>query len=473
MNEYCFKIKFHEPFNGGNNQDKIDTFHAHLLTDKNLIELRIYFNPDRFHFDYVFSRWLKKVNWSNIGSYFDVFDIKNLDLTGLDFSQSNIIGTTSSSNQRLNSEQYISIEVDFVKFIFHPNQELKNTAEFYLNDNGFNLVAEYYSVLWQNNNVNFSYARMEGTSSSYKVGEIAFNPEFNFYSQDSRSKEVSTIHKKPKFQLSFTDNTTEDEIMDTFKLISLLASFYYKRTIDFRMAKIHLASRKIVFRKKHFELSDKENKSTIFPIYKVRDIDEIFNKINIIGLENERLKKLELIVKKFNQSDLVDIRSSILLRFAILEICNSGKKESKQVQFHFSENGRKLSKTERTKLLNSARDLILNKIDVSEQEEFKNKWTSSINKIITKPMRSPFIEYLESIGFKPESFDVDFSRIKNIRDSLTHGSTEKYTEIELIECNSILYRINIGLILNQFNIENWIEDLNINLERLSQPCLGN
>lgn len=463
MNEYCFKIKFHEPFNGGNNQDKIDTFHAHLLTDKDLIELRIYFNPNILYFDYLFSRWSKKINWSNIGDYFEVFDIKNQDLIGLDFLQSNITTSTSGSNQTLNSEQYISIEIDFVKFIFHPYHELKNTAEFYLNDNGFNLVAEYYSVLWQNNNVNFSYTRMEGTSSSYKIGEIAFNPEFNFYSKDSRGKEISTIHKEPKFQLSFTDNTTEDEIMDTFKLISLLASFYYKRTIDFRMAKIHLASRKIVFRKKLFELSDKEKKSTLFPIYRVRDIDEIFNKINITTVENDQLKKLELIVKKFNQSDIVDIRSSILLRFAILEICKGGTKDTKQKEFHFSENNRSLSKKERTALLDNARNLILEKIDTSEQKEFITKWTSSINKIITKPMRSPFIEYLESIEFEPNNFDFNFSKIKSIRDSLTHGSTEKYTEVELIKCNSMLYRINIGLILNQFGIENWIEDLDINL----------
>lgn len=461
MSEYCFKIKFIEPFFLNQNKEEISVFHAHLVTDSNILELRIYFDPTELQFEHIFSVWLKGVNLSNIGKFFEVIDIKDSELNGIDFLQSNVVGFTSGSNQYLNTEKYLSIEIDWARFLWKPNAEKLNTAEFYLNENGFNLVSEYYSVLWQNADNNFSFSRMKHVKDSHQIGEITFNPEFNFYSRDSKSEDITTIHKEPKFQFSFSDKQTEEEVLNTFELLSLASSFYYKKTIDFTTARIHLANHTIIVRKKTIDISDKLDKSSLWPVYKVHDIDEFYKKVNMISIKREYLKKLNLIVKKFNHSNIVDVRSSILLRFAILEICKSEKKNSKSSQFNFKENGIILSKKKKSSLLNEARDLIVSKIEESERSEFINKWTTSIDKITVKPMRSPFIEYLESVGFKTKDFD--FSTIKGIRDAITHGSTDKYSEDELIKCNAMLYRITIGLILHELDVKNWNEELDMNI----------
>ncbi len=464
MPEYCFVIEFKEPILTNRNDEEINAFHTHLITDDKTIELRICFDPNDFYFEHIFSEWLKRINWSNIGEHFQATKIKESDIHNLDFSQSNVIGFKSGSNQYINAEKYVAIELDWIKFLRKPNEEKTGSAEFYLNDNGFSLVKEYYSVLWQDKEETFSYKRMQDVSDSHRIGDITFNPEFNFYSHDSRDESQSTIHKEPKFQLSFSGDKTDEEILKAFKWLSLSSSFYYKRVIDFTTARIHLHNNTIVIRKKCSDLTDKSDKMGLWPVYKVRNIDAFYKKLpTYLAIEDEHLKRLELIVRKFYQANLVDIRSSILLRFAILEICNSAnKKTSKPQRFNFIENGEILSKKGRTKLLTQARDLILDKVNETEKDEFTSKWSSSIEKIIVKPMRSPFVQYLESIGFKPDDFTVDFATIKSVRDAITHGSTEGYSEHELLRCNQMLYRINIGLILHQLRVKDWIDDLDIN-----------
>lgn len=463
MSEYCFKIKFNEPFISKN--EKFEIFHAHYISEGDSFEIRIYFNPNEIHFDHIFSEWLRKINWSNIGKYFVVTDIKDSELIDLDFSEANVVGSKSGSNQYLNAEKYISIEVDRTRFVRKKETDKHNTAEFYLNENGFKLVSEYYSVLWQNTETAFSYARMRNMGDSHQMGKINFNPEFNFYSRDSRSIETSTIHKEPKFQLTFPSKTSEKEILKTVRLLVISSSFFYRKTIDFVTARIHFSNQSIVIRKKSLALIDKVDKLSIWPVFDVQNIDKFYEKIKLISIETDELKKLELIVTKFNQSSLVDVRSSILLRFAILEICKNIKKDEKPEQFKFIENGKTLSKKNKKILLNKARDLIITMVSDAERQEFMNKWTSSIDKILCKPMLSPFVTFLESIGFEPEKFDLQFSRIKEIRDSITHGSTEKFSEDELLACNQILYRISIGLILHKLKVENWIEDLNMSISK--------
>ena len=176
------------------------------------------------------------------------------------------------------------------------------------------------------------------------------------------------------------------------------------------------------------------------------------------------LKRLEILVRKFIQSNIVDVRSSILLRFAIFELCKSMLKDEKPEKFTFSKDGTVMPRRNVSKLLNEARELIAENIETSEKAEFIKKWTSSvISKITTKPMGSPFMDYLTSIGFTPEKFDVEFSKTKDIRDSITHGSTMEFSENDLLECNQMLYRISIGLILHQFELDNWIQDVEMSI----------
>ena len=463
MSEYCFKIKFTEPIFKNNAGEVINVFHAHLISDGDSDELRLFFDPNELYFEHNFSEWLKKINWSNIGQHFEVLDINDSEVFNIDFSQSTVIGLNFGTNQYIGSEKYITIKIDWIRLVRQPNDKKVGTAEFYLNHNGFGLVSDYYSVLSQSANYSFSYSRMEKVSDGYQLGDFRYNPQFNFYSRDSRNENTSTIHKEPLFKLEFEGEKTEMDILNAYKLISLASSFFQKRTIDFITSKIYLNEHVIIIHKKAQGIPTKEDHLSIWPIYKVNNIDKFYKKIVAIPDENH-LKMLELIVIKFIQSNLVDVRSSILLLFSILEICKSSlKKNEKPIQFTFVKDGISLSKDRMSSLMEQARNLILDYVEDSEKLDFINKWKSSIDKIVVKPMKSPFLEYLESIGFKPVDFAVEFSKIKDIRDSLTHGSTKKYGDYELMRCNQMLRRLSIGLILHQFKIKDWIDELDMSL----------
>lgn len=459
MSDYCLQIQFNSPFLLKDKE--VDTFHAHFVSENDDLELRLFFDPSEYVFEHLFDNWLKAINWSNLGTYFEVLSINHETLKGIDFSESNVIGSQTGSNQYKNNEKFISIKLDWVKFIWESNTDTLYTAEFYLNDNAYELVSEYYSVLWQNNDTSFSFGRMKDVGDSYKINDIIFNPKFNFYSKDSRSNSISTIHKEPKIQISFPKDKEISQIINTFRLIALASSFYFRRNIDFTTARVHLNDFTIVIRRKLNDRLKQEKTGTLWPVYNKHNIDDFFNQVKTSNIDSDSLNKLEIIVRKFIQAELVDIRSSILLRFAILEVCKGSAKDEKPEKFDFIENGKILTKKKRNEVLVAARDLIAEKLKEDEKQAFIDKWTSSIAKITLKPMRSPFEKYLESIGFNLSDLPLNFSTVKEIRDSITHGSTGKYTEDELLKCNWTLYRISVGLILSQLEVENWIEDLKL------------
>lgn len=456
MSDFCLKLQFNSPFRLKNKA--VDSFHAHLVSENDDLELQLFFETSEKLFEHVFYNWLKTINWSNIGTHFKVLSINHETLKGIDFSESNVISSQSGSNQYKNNEKYISLKLDWIKLIYEPKTESQFSAEFYLNENAYEFISEYYSVLWQNTDTSFSFVRMNHVRDSYKINDIIFNPEFNFYSKDSRDNSISTIHKEPKIQISFPEDKELTQILNTFRLIALASSFYFRRNINYTTARIHFKDSTIVIKRRlNDRLTEKTGK--LWPVYNNHNIDDFFKKIKTSCIETESLNKLEIIVRKFIQSDLVDIRSSILLRFAILEVCKGSTKDEKPEKFEFVENGEILSKKELNEVLIVARNVIAEKLKESDKQAFIDKWTSSIAKITLKPMRSPFEKYLDSIGFNLSDLPSNFSKIKDIRDSITHGSTAKYSEDDLLNCNSTLYRISMGLILSQLKVENWFDDI--------------
>ncbi len=98
---------------------------------------------------------------------------------------------------------------------------------------------------------------------------------------------------------------------------------------------------------------------------------------------------------------------------------------------------------------------MLETIDVSEREQFKNKWTSFSGKLVYKPMTSPLVKFLESQNLNISEFPISVRELKELRDNITHGSIEKIDREQLRKANQFLYRINGILIFNLIGIKEW------------------
>lgn len=460
--EYCLNIEFPNVdfdiyLDGRENCPK--TFHGHYISKQNEIELQIFFSANSF-FEHKFSKWLKTIRRRDFGKYLKVELISKDRIKKILFDEATIITFSTSSNIHKTLGKWISIKLDSVKTYWPPNTAKIGSAEFYLNENGFKFVSEFYAVMWPTEENQFTFSKMNHVLDKYDLGEIQFSPQFNFIHSDSVDKQSVTITKEPKIHFTFPDTINEHELTKHAKLLSAVTSFYYKKPIDYTFSKIYFKNETIAIKRILQNSAFSSSDFTIFPIYKNFGIDSLFKKLKQSPFSDKSISQISVLSEKFWQSQFVDSRSSVLLKFAIIEICKGGNKE---VTEEYS-----LRETITKKIfLRNIKNTFLEAIENdNDKKDFADKWNSYLSpKILIKTMKSPFEEFLKSKGMDPDFFGISFSEIKKVRDSITHGSTEKYTLDELDKVNAMLYRICIGLILGKLIGDDWKELVNMNIDK--------
>lgn len=306
--------------------------------------------------------------------------------------------------------------------------------------------------MWPTKDYEFTFSKMNYFLDQYKFGNIHFSPQFNLVNRDSADKKQATITKEPKIQISFPDSVKEIDLVKYAQLISSVASFYYMKPIDYSFSRIHLKSKTITIKRILNNNAFSDTEFTIFPVYKGFGIDSLFRNLKQSKFTDKSISQINVVVEKFWQSQFVDSRSAVLLKFAIIELLKVDNKVSKEY-YELKETIKKKT------LLNDVKkrfsEAILND---TEKKEFEDKWNTYLSqKLLSKSMKSPLEEFLRKKGMEPDNFVVSFSEIKKVRDSITHGSTGKYSKEYLDNVNAMLYRICIGLILSELIEGDWRE----------------
>ncbi|MBA7549828.1 hypothetical protein ES705_42325 [subsurface metagenome] len=117
-----------------------------MYSNENEIELRILFEPDTY-FGTKLSHWLSAINLKKFGSFIKVSnESKNHLLQKIDFSSSCLIGAIIDTTQFEGNFEYISIKLDSVKFYWEPDPKKLNSGDFYLKNDGFRVVSNYYTT---------------------------------------------------------------------------------------------------------------------------------------------------------------------------------------------------------------------------------------------------------------------------------------------------------------------------------------
>lgn len=102
-----------------------------------------------------------------------------------------------------------------------------------------------------------------------------------------------------------------------------------------------------------------------------------------------------------------------------------------------------------------ALNLLLQTIDPRDHKEFRKKWEGVPARLAYRPIKSPLFTFLQEQGLNPESFPISIDSLKEMRDSITHGSIGKIKSKDLERANTLLYRIAGILILNLLGINDW------------------
>jgi len=156
----------------------------------------------------------------------------------------------------------------------------------------------------------------------------------------------------------------------------------------------------------------------------------------------------------FNQALIVGGSSEFLIRFNIIEICRGGnRKEDEFISI--------LDKEEKNKKYVEALAMLLKTVNTEDHSDFITKWEGVVKDLVYKPMKSPFITFLESQNLAPLKFPIGVDAIFKIRNSITHGSLKRVKHEQLEKANILLYRITGILILNLLGIDQWQFDMEL------------
>ena len=451
---YCLDIEFPEvDFNGYyiESQSKIEkVHHAHLYSKKDEIELR-FFYEDSSYFGEKLGEWMIKNR--NIGSFMRVNLTQNDNnerLQKIDLSDSKWCSFSSGMNNYKNSKKCIILKIDTVKFYWEPNPSRKNSAEFYLDDKGFNVVNPFYAYLTPKEhfgyNEDFMINRMNDSKEYYKIGKSSFRPEFYFRSEDSEKGRTAIITKEPKIQFEYPEGTTEEKSILYGEVVLLLASFYHHIKIDFRFRRIFLPESTITI--KNIEKKNYTERNRNLSSFGINGrFKDFLNR----SWQEETLKNFHLLSKAvtlFNQSLLVDNSSAFLIRYNIIELCDKQQFNNEHFTYLLDEQQKKEKR-------NKALEILLEMIDLKEHTLFKEHWQNSQKNLGYKPIKHQLVAFLESQKLNPKKFSVDINDLKKLRDNITHGRIDKIDKEQLKDANALLYRINGILILNLMGINEW------------------
>lgn len=430
--------------------DKIH--HAHLFARTDEIEIRIFYD-DESYFGEKLSVWSDTIDYKKFGSFIKVKaneNHANERIQKIDISEAKLCGLSSGSNYYEGNKKYVIVKIDTVKFYWNPNEENKNTAEFYLDDKGFRVVEPFYGDFgpktFFKNDGKFEINRMNDSTKFYKLGKSSFRPEFNVYSKGKKKDRTATIIKEPKIQFKYKDGVTEEEAVFYGDVVLMLASFYHHIKIDYTLRRIHLPENTITIK----NIEQKNFFDTSGNLWGF-EINWDFNKFLQASWQKETVKNFALLSKAitlFNQSHLVDNSSAFLIRYNIIEIC--GKTSAEDGIWNFT-----LKNDDLDKFFSDMRESISNIIETSQQEYFNNKWNSIQNIIKSKSLRKQLEDSLSKNDIDVKTLPIRTSQIVQLRNNITHGSLDKVNPEELRKVNILLYRICGILILNLMGIKDW------------------
>jgi len=401
--------------------------------DEIILELKIPSTPSNYRYK-LFS-WISSIITNDFGNHIEALNFEEEDLIGIDFSNTSYLKAIQNYDLDI-----VIIHIDTVS-ISYKTEDINYKAFVVLNENGFNLVNEFYSLLMFKED-KFVYEKKN--SNKFIGHQCEFYPHFSFRYTTKRKSNKDEIIKIPQLNFEFEKSETIDSARKKINSILITSSFYLHQKIRIKECTIHLNNRRThIINTLVKDYPTKVSNLRSFG-YRKR-LDEFF----LINWSEAYLKyeKLEKVINIFIES-LYPIggATKFLMRFNILETCMENK-SGKQEEFEFTE--------DLEIIYNRVENILLSKL-LNEKEIpiFKEKRNSILNKIKVKPIKSPIQEFLLNKNIPVNEMPISLSKLKRVRDKLTHGSVSLY-ENDLYQHNVLMYRLSGVLIMDLIGLKEW------------------
>jgi len=412
-----------EPCNG--------EYEAEIVINENNVQeiiLKIFFNHKEYLADKIM--WWNTKNDTNLLSQFKVTEIIQPDnLIDVDFSNYSTIGMTRSSDFIENGIHYFTIKLNGVIKVF--NNKEQGSSEFYLNNQAFQLIESNYRY-----NINFPWFdelfELKATSDVkeyIQFNRIKFKPEHNFYNSSQLEENEIKIKKEPKLSVKYS-SLNEQEIKNNIQLICSLYSFYSKQKIDYFFSRIY-TDNNLYLEFRHIDNFHVKNPHGFFRF------DFYNNPLNLIININsnhliENFEFVTNIIDRFNYALSTEGESRFMILYNILEQVRNQyilNKKIEQEKAGENPNLKKVveeynftrSKTQTDKFIKKNLERIKEIISEEHKELFQSEVGHKIFPIKVLSMINQFKSLFTFLEVNPKEFELDFKKLKSLRDSIFHG----------------------------------------------------
>jgi len=440
---YCLNISF------PNTEFSSIKYHGHLLIKEEEIELKIFYESGKSDWR-TLSDWTRTINWNDFGNYLSVEYIDDDEnVQKIDLFDAKLLKFTTESNQNEGNHSYILLLIDYVKLYSKSDGENNNVGDFYFNDAGFHVVKDlYYPLSEEDSKFTIRLRKESEDIHTFKFGSFKF--EFHFWKKDRGDFREAKIIKEPRVRFTYEEGISEKEIFYYSEVVALLASFYFGLKVDYIFSSVTFNNQTVTIKKVgNNTLTERAGNLWAFRYY--FDFTH-FLKCSWEANLSKDFKKFKKSVDMYLQSMVVDSNSRFLIRYNILEILMGGEKKLDN-KFELA-----LDKETVKAKYEEALKILLDTIKPDDYNEFRKKWLGVPSKLSYRPMKSPLLTFLQGQGLKPDEFQINVDRLKEMRDSITHGSIDTINSRELHRANVLLYRISGVILMNLLGAKPWVFD---------------
>lgn len=326
-------------------------------------------------------------------------------------------------------KQYFTISLKGIRLVYEPSE--RQDSEIYLNNSAFPLIELNYryspNFSWKNDE--FQFEPLNNIKEFIPFDKIKFIPEQNFYVSNKNSDKQINIIKEPRFRIRH-DNATRTEIMQCVDILCALYSFYTNQKVDWRTSRVYSEGKLTIESR---ETSEEENKF----IHGIFIWDFIQNPLNLIrNVDAQMLMKNSDLVfrltERFNYAMRAPDETRFMVLYSILEELRnyyilSGLIDAKpdgtpanlnrvKEEYKFIHG---VDKTD--SLIRAALNSITGIVDESERLTFTNEIPYKVSAIKLMSMSNQFESYFKFVGIDPKQFELDFKKLKSLRDTVFHG----------------------------------------------------
>lgn len=390
--------------------------------------IKIFF-PDKEYLDDKISWWNQKSEVELL-RYFEVIEIlESKDLLDIDFSDFEYKGISTSSNFYEFGLKYFIIKINGIRKKYTDSNVEK--TEFYLSKAGFQLVEMNYEYPFKFPWVEGPYelTPKNNVLEFIKFDKIEFKPEHNFFNRTKYDSALVSIQKEPRLIVKH-DGLTEKEIRKRVSLLCALFSFYANDEIDYFVARIQAKDGFFYEKRDYKQLEINGHGIFMWDFYR--------NPLNlIVSVDAPHLiQNFEFVtntITRFNYALKLKGESKFMILYNILEQIRNQyilDKKIEQEKAGENPNPKKVieqyifnhSKTQTDKFIKETLEKIVEIVHEDHKEIFKSEINQKVGGIKLMSMANQFKSLFECTNMDPSKYDLDFIKIKDLRNTIFHGS---------------------------------------------------